>query len=220
MLAATKVPYYPDELAHHLDGGSFRKALDTRCAICIQFWIKLNQPDDLQSTTWSLTQTRPHLLLRSSHDNPCAFSYKPWLTERACTDTQDLGTEAPGTCVSDSTQSVQSFDFVNSKYQQCTSRHSSCAEVTPRAFLPTRLLDVGHAQFANVILVDREQIPQGSSYVTLSHCWGQVTPLKLTQSFASTLRCGIVDDDLPKTFRDAVMVVRKTKQRYLWIDSL
>ena len=222
MLATKVAPTETERYPHHPDGDSFCKALDTCCAICLQYWVALDRPDDLRSTTWTLEKNSGALYLNFEglRGTRREFEITPRLFERTHTDEHDLETEAPDVWLSDNTGSVHSFAFVRSRYQKCISEHSLCAKVSSQAFLPTRLLDVGHERLANITLVDREQIQQGSSYVTLSHCWGQITPLKLTGSSVSMLRNGIVDGDLPKTFRDAILVVRKLQHRYLWIDSL
>jgi hypothetical protein len=219
MLATKEV--VDSERPHHADEASFRQALDTQCAICTKFWSSIDRPESVQSTTWEVLQNGGKWSLCLYHGTRFReYDVKPCLPNRIHADTQDSILDAQEAWLSENTGSAQSFAFVQSQYQQCVSKHTRCARVATKSFLPTRLLDVGHEQLPDVKLVDREQISQGSSYVTLSHCWGQVTPLKLTKSSVSTLRCGIVDDDLPKTFRDAVLVVRKMRMRYLWIDSL
>ena len=219
MLATKEV--IDSERSHHPDAASFRQALDMHCAICTRFWSSIDRPEIMQSTTWAVMQRAGKWSLDLYHGTRIReFDVNPCLPKRICADTQHSGMDAQDLWLSDNTGSAQSLAFVQSQYQQCVSKHIHCARVATKSFLPTRLLDVGHGQLPDVKLVDREQIPQGSSYVTLSHCWGQVTPLKLTESSVSMLRSGIIDDDLPKTFRDAVIFVRKMKHRYLWIDSL
>ena len=57
-------------------------------------------------------------------------------------------------------------------------------------------------------------------YVTLSHCWGHASFLKLTSSNLSDLREGFSIHQLPRTFRDAIIITQRLGVRYLWIDSL
>jgi len=42
----------------------------------------------------------------------------------------------------------------------------------------------------------------------------------LTKANAKMLRQGIPNSRLPKTFQDAIIVTRKFKKQYIWIDSL
>jgi hypothetical protein len=57
-------------------------------------------------------------------------------------------------------------------------------------------------------------------YVTLSHCWGNSSPLITTTSTLNNRKDGIPMDTLPKLFRDAVFITRELKIKYLWIDSI
>jgi len=59
-------------------------------------------------------------------------------------------------------------------------------------------------------------------YATLSHCWGdpQNRPLSTTDRTLPCRQRGIKDEELPKTFRDAVHVCREIGIEYIWIDSL
>ncbi|KAF2803355.1 HET-domain-containing protein [Mytilinidion resinicola] len=57
-------------------------------------------------------------------------------------------------------------------------------------------------------------------YFTLSHCWGQSHPFRLTKDTVSTLKAGIPITQLPKTFQDAILVAQYFQVKYLWIDSL
>jgi len=66
-------------------------------------------------------------------------------------------------------------------------------------------------------LETREQV---GSYVTLSHCWGGITPIKTTLENISSHTAQIKMANLPPTFADAVQVARKLNVQYLWIDSL
>jgi hypothetical protein len=62
-------------------------------------------------------------------------------------------------------------------------------------------------------------------YVTLSHCWGAASFIKLTESNLDRLKKSINIKDLPKTFEDAIRFARRLGDkpgqiRYIWIDSL
>jgi len=105
-------------------------------------------------------------------------------------------------------------------YDECiySSHHHRCtSESQP---LPTRLLFVGPATNPVLQLV----VPpagQAGIYAALSHCWGT------SQHAARTTKANLHDAQkeitmsrLPKTFLDAVCVVRELGLEYLWIDSL
>lgn len=86
--------------------------------------------------------------------------------------------------------------------------------------LPTRVLDLGDPQ--GPVSVRLYEPPSGSSarYIALSYCWGQVGNLTTTKSTIAARKAEIPWDLLSNTFRDAVLVARGLKVRYLWIDAL
>ncbi|KAL0264280.1 hypothetical protein SLS55_000227 [Diplodia seriata] len=111
----------------------------------------------------------------------------------------------------------------------CLNYHPSCTRTlskstideTAEPVLPTRVIDVAPPDgSANVRLLE----PMGGSgrYVTLSHCWGPRDrhPLTTTKATLPQHLTEISWHRLPKTFRDAITVVRALGFRYIWIDSL
>lgn len=100
--------------------------------------------------------------------------------------------------------------------------------------MPTRLLDLGeHGVRRNPRFIisdehfggphdnDGFRVDENSHwYVTLSHCWGTSSVLKLLQSNELLFRNSIAFNRLPKSFRHAIEVTRLLGMRYLWIDSL
>ena len=69
------------------------------------------------------------------------------------------------------------------------------------------------------LCISHEEHPDGR-YAALSHCWGSKPILRLTTANIGNLRTEIHVSSLPKSFRDAITVVRRLRVRYLWIDSL
>ncbi|KAL8918693.1 MAG: hypothetical protein Q9172_005322 [Xanthocarpia lactea] len=57
-------------------------------------------------------------------------------------------------------------------------------------------------------------------YCTLSHCWGQTQPIKLTKKSYESFQENIPFELLPKTFADAVHISLNLGVPFLWIDSL
>lgn len=108
----------------------------------------------------------------------------------------------------------------------CQERHPSCRETLSGAIvdeqsapsLPTRVLQVDEE---SVRLIE----PNGERgrYVTLSYCWGapeKKPPLVTTRDTMVQNQHEIDFASLPKTYQDAITVVRRMGFRYLWIDSL
>lgn len=101
--------------------------------------------------------------------------------------------------------------------QECQSTHSKCPSIS-ESELPTRIIDVGDPHTgAQPRLV--ESRGQKGLYVTLSHCWGDSRPPATTKANYSSRLSSIPIMSMPKTFRDAIDIVRSLDYHYLWIDS-
>jgi len=134
--------------------------------------------------------------------------------------------------IAHSTGSPATMDLIRHWIQRCDSGNcvadwggAGCigdADNGGIPLLPTRVIDVGPK--------DGSQNPflfvssgQAGRYIALSHCWGTnagTKPPVTEQATISSHQTGIPMSDLPKTFSEAVIVVRELGYRYLWIDSL
>ena len=109
----------------------------------------------------------------------------------------------------------------------CVSQHKACGEERDTAFLPNRLVEVneveGQLQPRLVSTSDWSADMRGLNYFALSYCWGTgrgKTVAKTTRDTLLPFHDGISMEALPKTFRDAMQVVRSLGYSYIWIDSL
>lgn len=104
----------------------------------------------------------------------------------------------------------------------CTSDHVRCNNsVKDHNFLPTRFIDLGPSGSESKLhLVHTNTFGAREGYMSLSHCWGSLPVLKLTNATRKELEAGFDVSILPNTYRDAIAVVRRLGVRYLWIDSL
>jgi hypothetical protein len=110
--------------------------------------------------------------------------------------------------------------WIKQQLLDCDENHPDCkSDHEKNPVLPTRVLDLGEDP-ENTSIRLRETNNLVGVYATLSHCWGLVHPLTTTRDTYDQRIQGIAIDELPKTFRDAVLVTRKLGIRYLWIDSL
>ncbi|KAL2823037.1 heterokaryon incompatibility protein-domain-containing protein [Aspergillus granulosus] len=118
-----------------------------------------------------------------------------------------------------------SFDRVHAFLQNCEATHSQCGSGR-NVPLPKRLINVheitlpGSDGEIGIRLESTED--KIGTYACLSHCWGDASQIH-TQT--QTTNIGdyhrfIAWSDLPKTFRDAVILTRRLGVGYLWIDSL
>jgi hypothetical protein len=98
----------------------------------------------------------------------------------------------------------------------CSFDHD-CYDVQSTPVLPTRVLEIQGPQQVRVYLSGANE---RASYACLSHCWGGVVPLKLSQDTLREFQQEVPWDRLPRTFKDAVEVARGLDLRFLWIDSL
>lgn len=74
--------------------------------------------------------------------------------------------------------------------------------------------------FEDLRLCESDDVPQDAEYVTLSHCWGLNPLVKLKNRLLSAFKRIIPWKELPLSFQEAIVVTRKLKIQFLWIDSL
>lgn len=115
------------------------------------------------------------------------------------------------------------FALVRAWLTNCRRTHPvECGGAAARAHseLPKRLLDVANPDKIQLRLTSELQVQDGVGYVALSHCWGNLEPLKTTQSSEQAHMSGFSETILPQTFADAARTTRELGLQYLWIDSL
>ncbi|KAI1739974.1 HET-domain-containing protein [Xylaria scruposa] len=86
--------------------------------------------------------------------------------------------------------------------------------------LPTRVLDVGENLATASIRLLETKPGQNAEYVALSYCWGKTGNITTTKNTLQERSKRISWSVLPKSFQDAIKVVRALGIRYLWIDAL
>jgi hypothetical protein len=82
--------------------------------------------------------------------------------------------------------------------------------------MPTRVLDLCSFDDEDVIRLVEDPGINGR-YAALSHCWGTTVQFTTTKATLLERYDHIPLVELPKTFREAVQVVRKLGLRYLWV---
>ena len=127
--------------------------------------------------------------------------------------------------VHDRADSIENFALAKDWLGTCLEEHDVCrAGSNDREFLPTRLINVGNPAAGKHprVVLSSDFLPQ-THYFALSHCWGtergKTVPKTTTVNIPERLE-HIGVEGLPKTFVDAMHVVRRLGYRYLWIDSL
>ena len=90
----------------------------------------------------------------------------------------------------------------------CGREHTECGGgIVP--LLPARVLDLGNSPAENSVRLV-ETAGQRDQYVALSHCWGMSQPFVMTTSNLEERMENIAIDKVPKTYRDAIAVIRTT----------
>ena len=88
-----------------------------------------------------------------------------------------------------------------------TGHHKACASTSQRPYTYMRVIDI----CTNAIT----PLPAGARYLALSYVWGQ-TQSTSSVSNADPLK---LPDNVPRTIRDATLVVEKIGERFLWVDQ-
>jgi hypothetical protein len=103
----------------------------------------------------------------------------------------------------------------------CSEIHHACIEdCTALPLLPTRVIDIGLNQEIEPRLHVSGPHGENARYVTLSHCWGAYMPLRLLKNNISSMEKTVPFNQLSRTFQDALIICKRLKIRYVWIDSL
>src|SRR5262245_8074118 len=87
----------------------------------------------------------------------------------------DIGFAHP---VSPTAGSKMCVEWAADRIANCAANHPWC-QLPESTKLPTRLIDVGSATRNPRVYVTNREL---GKYAALSHCWGEVVPLKLTKS--------------------------------------
>ncbi|CAG8949109.1 hypothetical protein HYFRA_00002238 [Hymenoscyphus fraxineus] len=129
----------------------------------------------------------------------------------------------PGRPVDEHTHLEVILNRISAWVNTCDAQHPICqTEIMP---MPELILDVTTGK--NVLGNDFIRLCESKNisperYIALSHCWGDPScaPINTTKSTLEERKRGISFDELPVSFKDAVVVTRSLGIRYLWIDSL
>lgn len=85
-------------------------------------------------------------------------------------------------------------------------------------------MDVGAENIADYLkLKVNNDKTQSGQWVAFSHCWGKPTKhtrFLLTTENEARLKAKLTFEQLPASIQDAIVVTRKLRIRYLWIDTL
>ena len=120
----------------------------------------------------------------------------------------------------DNTSSAACWELAKAWLRECETKHKGCcSHGSTRAYSPTRLIKIDRrgAEHQLCLSVDH---PSKVEYLTLSHRWGTRPALSLTTSKINLWSGNIPFEDLPRTYRYAVVATNRLGFKYLWIDAL
>lgn len=146
---------------------------------------------------------------------------------RLCGDPNSFGTSLTaaldGPLHAPDVYSWESFAWARELLQNCEQKHKRCdkarrCNAPKKQFIPTRLIDVRfHRDLVRV--VDSRDVQ--SWWCCLSYVWGEGhRQVRTTKETLAAHKDGLPLAFLPPTIRDAIIVARWLRVRYIWIDSL
>jgi len=101
--------------------------------------------------------------------------------------------------------------------KDCVENHAEC-QARHESQLPTRIISIDPESGKPRLCIPAQSTK--GRYVTLSHCWGNFSPLKTEMATLQARMNGITIPEMPKTFQHAIRVTQLLGFQYLWIDSL
>ncbi|KAI8626331.1 heterokaryon incompatibility protein-domain-containing protein [Xylariaceae sp. FL1651] len=123
------------------------------------------------------------------------------------------------------------FQTIKNWWSNCRQYHGQdCSQTQSRAVLPPLSAEV-HADFRVIDVKKKTVIPASpdGDYVALSYVWGKPKPGRtFRQAFLNPLPADLSQaqslplnmEEIPRTIRDAIDVVEKLGEHYLWVDAL
>ncbi len=114
--------------------------------------------------------------------------------------------------IQEAASSVGAFHLVSNWLNHCLDMHKVCEEGACST-LPTRVIDVGTRETKPRLILTQGQ---SGSWISLSHCWGKEKPsLKTTTKNIAALCEELPENDIPLTWRDAILSTQKLGYKYL-----
>jgi hypothetical protein len=208
-----------DDIPHH-GKKDILSCSAAACQVCrlILGHLDREPADDLTySISKSFTRSFTFDVMTSEGWAYCCYLCQPYsfASSDGTTSGHDVGLE--GRRIILHSDSVECQELAKKWLHQCL-QHPKCHR-KEHTMLPTRVIDVGSqgtSQHPKLLTTHGRT----GSYVTLSYCWGGTVPLQLRRHSQPIFELGIPLESMPRTFSDAIKVVRALGLRYLWIDAL
>lgn len=184
-------------------------------------WTRLYKPEEENYRVW-LTKRPPDAdgFLIWAQTTPCNVMMVIGAVGYTVDRDSVLSEKFKGRPVDPDPFSTASWNRVKDWFNQCA-KHEEDPRQKPR--LPTRVIDVRPTpKLDSVKVVETNQLQNPlAQYITLSHVWGDKKyHFQILESNKRRMMMTIQDEELPRTYKDAVTITRKLGITYLWIDSL
>ncbi|KEF60352.1 uncharacterized protein A1O9_01912 [Exophiala aquamarina CBS 119918] len=108
---------------------------------------------------------------------------------------------------------------VRSWISACHKGHQNC-RTNSDVVLPSRLIDVSRTNSHDSVSLHIPSEGERGSYAALSYCWGEGDRPTLKVGTLKAFLQRVWIPDLPKTYTDAIEVIRALGLKYLWIDAI
>lgn len=208
-----------EQTPHHWTTKSLRNAAVAGCRFCATVWHNLSSKKPVLHSHFMFW--RHATWFQFELDRILIFDI--WMiklgTFRIWKPEEDSAMPSlPQKALQDHTGSESSLRQAKVWYLNCRRGHPACHADTDAHFRPSRLVYLGDHQ--RIRLHTNKEYPEGLTYMTLSHCWGEGQLTRLQKNNEEAFRQAISWDSLPQTFMDAIRVARSLGSEYLWIDSL
>lgn len=110
---------------------------------------------------------------------------------------------------------------------ECHTNHPRCQQarklrLDESRFIPTRLIELtgSNPQNGRLRLVETKGWSDRTTYMTLSHCWGELKMFRTLPENVDKHLDNINLDEMPKTFRHVMRLAWRLEIHYVWIDSI
>ncbi|KAL9124401.1 MAG: hypothetical protein Q9217_006263 [Psora testacea] len=237
---------FPEFYKHYIGLNALYASATEGCTLCASIWQQFSRtlPSNLneQQMETARGEFGEQIFLGLSNWSPEAQGM-PYLTAKQRTArgaTRDLATfdvfrergiehgseplrpeDLLSRAVQPSPTSETSLSIAADWLTNCMTAHRICSRGSRQdKCLPTRVIDVGSDSPRQS---PRLVIPNGTrgSWAALSYCWGGDSTFVLKSTNLKEFRNGQTDiGNFPATLRDAIVVTRRLKLRFLWIDAL
>lgn len=145
--------------------------------------------------TWTLGPLAEHLIFPAGNVSDGGWAFDDSRVFAQCVDSDVIG-----------------FCDIVSRLDQCRTKHANCKKRGPLLAVETTLIDC-EATPPNLV-----SGPIDVEYVALSYCLGiPQLHIVLREDEAGK---SLVMEQLPQTIRDAILLTRELKMRYLWVDAI